>query len=505
MLAMPQQDYIKFLYEKKDCNITEISDKVGINWRTAAKYAKKEDWNRDFAKSARKRPVIDSVAEIIDIWLLEDGLKPRKDRRSATAIYHQLVKEYSFSGSDRTIRGYVSQRKQELLSSNTEKFLKLDHPPGRAQVDFGRIRVIWDGQIREIMCLMCSFPYSNVAFAYPLPAENTVCFLHGLTQIFSWLKGVPPEIWFDNLTAAVVSIGKGEERTLTEMFTRFKLHYRFEAHFCNGGKGNEKGHIENKIGYVRRNWVLPYPEVTSFEELADELYHRAIEDLNRSHYQKESRLEELWEADKQVLLALPAIPFEPAQTDTARVDKYCRIRCQKEEYNLPQAKKGETVYLRMWWDHIDVYSSSYKPLATFPRNYTFKEQPIDWKSYFVIFVKKPRGAKNASMYKHLPPDVKTYLDHHQFKERLRFIHSLLQEGFTIEQIAQALKHNHCDEGIIRHYLYRLAFPDKPLELLNEAYTPASVRNYSPQVNIYDRLLPLRGGVKNDSKGAVQIP
>ncbi|MGI6575559.1 MAG: IS21 family transposase, partial [bacterium] len=104
------------------------------------------------------------------------------------------------------------------------------------------------------------------------------------------------------------------------MFTRFKLHYRFEAHFCNGGKGNEKGHIENKIGYVRRNWVLPYPEVTSFEELADELYHRAIEDLNRSHYQKESRLEELWEADKQVLLALPAIPFEPAQTDTARVD-----------------------------------------------------------------------------------------------------------------------------------------------------------------------------------------
>jgi hypothetical protein len=128
VLAMPQQDYIKFLYEKKDCNITEISDKVGINWRTAAKYAKKEDWNRDFAKSARKRPVIDSVAEIIDIWLLEDGLKPRKDRRSATAIYHQLAKEHSFSGSDRTIRGYVSQRKQELLGRKHREILKAGSP-----------------------------------------------------------------------------------------------------------------------------------------------------------------------------------------------------------------------------------------------------------------------------------------------------------------------------------------------------------------------------------------
>ena len=42
---MPQQQYIKFLYEEEGSSISEISNRVGVDWRTAAKYAKKDDWN----------------------------------------------------------------------------------------------------------------------------------------------------------------------------------------------------------------------------------------------------------------------------------------------------------------------------------------------------------------------------------------------------------------------------------------------------------------------------
>jgi hypothetical protein len=87
---MPQQKYIKCLYEKEDCNIAEISAKVGVNWRTAAKYAKKDDWNEPVINQMRRRPVMEPFIEIIDVWLLEDLLKPRKERRTATGIYHQL-------------------------------------------------------------------------------------------------------------------------------------------------------------------------------------------------------------------------------------------------------------------------------------------------------------------------------------------------------------------------------------------------------------------------------
>jgi len=38
---MPQQEYIKYLYETEELSINEISAKVGVNWRTAAKLCKK--------------------------------------------------------------------------------------------------------------------------------------------------------------------------------------------------------------------------------------------------------------------------------------------------------------------------------------------------------------------------------------------------------------------------------------------------------------------------------
>jgi transposase len=72
------------------------------------------------------------------------------------------------------------------------------------------------------------------------------------------------------------------------------LHYRLEAKFCNPSKGNEKGNVENKIGYTRRNWLVPYPQFTSYEDLTKELYQRALEDMNRPNYEKDIEIAKLW-------------------------------------------------------------------------------------------------------------------------------------------------------------------------------------------------------------------
>ncbi|MCW2279436.1 hypothetical protein [Heliophilum fasciatum] len=50
---MPQQQYIKFLREQEGCTIREITERVGVNWRTAKKYADCDDWNLSIKK---KRP-----------------------------------------------------------------------------------------------------------------------------------------------------------------------------------------------------------------------------------------------------------------------------------------------------------------------------------------------------------------------------------------------------------------------------------------------------------------
>jgi len=332
-----------------------------------------------------------------------------------------------------------------------------------------------------------------------------------LIQVFEWIGGVPQNIWFDNLSAAVVSVGKGEQRELTETFRRFMLHYRFEAKFCNGGKGNEKGHVENKVGYTRRNWLVPYPMVSSYEELTAELYRRALEDMQRPHYEKGVTIAELWEEDKKALLPLPTIPFEPVRFETARVNKYGQVQCRGEVYTVPSAQVGETVLLKLWWDRVEVFSCTQERLASLPRHYTLKTQPIDWKGYFRIFIRKPRGARHASMYRFLPEPVRQYLeacDPAAYRERLRFIHTLLEEGFTIEAIAQALeeaaKYPAADSALIRHKLYRITFPDAPLEALNETYTPDSVRRYTPRISAYDRLVPQAGREGGEFRGQVAL-
>ncbi len=500
---MPQQEYIKYMYEKEDISINKISKAMGINWRTTAKYAKNEDWNK-IAKPKQKRrcPVMEPFAETVDVWILEDQLLPRKERRPATAMWRRLRKKHGFTGSERTLRAYVAERKKELKIGQEEQYLELEHPLGEAQVDFGMTHVIWAGEFKEIRSLTTAYPFSNGGFAVPLPGEDTLCFLYGLQQSFEMSGGVPRKIRFDNLSAAVVSIGKNGQRVLCEQFVRFMLHYRFEAEFCNPGKGNEKGCTENKVGYTRRNWYLPYPEAEDFETLTLALHQRAIEDLQRPHYAKSTLMAELWAEEQKALLPLPREPFEAVEFKTVRVNKYGKVKVDTKGYELPRAKVGESVLAKIWWNKIELLDQNQQCLATFPRPYTLKTKPIDWQGHFAIFARKPNGAKNSSLYRFLPSAVLSYLetDPERYRDRLKFVYALLQENYTIDFIAQVLSKatetQIKDQALIWHLIYQLSSQESPPEAIDEHHSPLSVQEYLPQVEVYDQLMPqTKGGGK----------
>jgi len=114
-----------------------------------------------------------------------------------------------------------------LFKHDTSAYVELEHPAGEAQADFGTIHCVREGKIVEVKSLALSFPRSNAGFAVPMPSENTECFLEGLKRLFVQAGGVPRRLVLDNASAAVASIGEGEERVLTEAFSRFQLHRRF--------------------------------------------------------------------------------------------------------------------------------------------------------------------------------------------------------------------------------------------------------------------------------------
>ncbi|MCK8825940.1 IS21 family transposase [Fuchsiella alkaliacetigena] len=263
MLAMAQINYIRVASDMEDKSYNQIAKELDIDRRTVKKYAEMENLSQRLTTRERKAPVMDPVKPIIDKILIEDKKNPRKLRHTAKRIYERLVEEHKFKGSYSSVKKYVKVKKEEIYGNN-KSALPLKHPGGEAQADFGEVLVRYQGEERKGHYLVLSFPFSNASFVQLFWSENQDCLIEGLINIFESIGGVPNKIWFDNSKAAVTKIHPDGSRSFTESFRRFAAHYRFKPVFCNPGKGNEKGNVENKICYVRRNFFVP---IVQFEDL----------------------------------------------------------------------------------------------------------------------------------------------------------------------------------------------------------------------------------------------
>lgn len=486
---MAQIQFIKYLRDREDHSIREIAKKLNVDWRTAKKYADREDWNHPFPRSKRRHPIMEPFIPIVDAWLLEDRTVPKKQRHTAKRIYDRLVQEYGFTGSERTVRYYVANRKTELKLEDAQAYVRLEHPGGEAQVDFGTVYAVIGGRQQQLKQLTLSFPYSNAAFPYLLPAENTECFLEGLKRIFERIGGIPSKLWFDNLSAAVIAVESNGKRKLTEAFERFALHYRFEAVFCNPGKGNEKGNVENKVGYTRRNWCVPIPVCSDLDELQSQLNQQAIQDMERLHYAKKKRIRDLWEEESTKLLRLPIVPYEAVRLEPVKVNPYGEIKLDGELFPLPGAQPGQMVLLRIGWNSADVLDKNYNKLATFPRPYMNQAIPIDWVKMLRVFRFKPRSLPYAAVFKLLPTSIRDWLMESvgaTQKERLEWLLRMLHT-YPIDRIDQVLQQPNADLTAMEHRLYRLQHPEPSFAPIADVHTPSVLLGREPEMSAYDRL------------------
>ena len=258
---MPEINHIKKLRNDKSLSINEISRRTGFCWSTVKKYADNDQLPEEKIPVKKGMMYEEKWGEIVIDWLLEDYALKKKLRRKNTKIFEQL-QELGFPGSYRTVCNFIKEWKDKTLDEADEmkeEYERLTHPPAEAQVDFGITEAVEDGKVKDIHCLIMSFPYSNGGLAVPLPSENQECFLEGLKVLFKQAEFVPRKLRLDNLSAAVVKArSHGQETIFTDAFQRFASHYGFEAQACNPRKGNEKGHVENKVGYVRYNFFSSY-------------------------------------------------------------------------------------------------------------------------------------------------------------------------------------------------------------------------------------------------------
>ncbi len=303
--------------------------------------------------------VMDAVGAVVERWLKDDLTEPRKQRHTAHRIYTRLLEEHEFTGAESTVRRWVREQKIRLGLKITEAVVPLDPEVAQeAEVDWGSAWVGMSGERQQVKLFCMRSRYSGKAFVRAYPWERQEMFLDGHIRAFSFYGGAFPVLVYDNLTVAVRRILRGKARIEQERFTAFRSYHTFQARFCNPAQGQEKGGVEGLVGFARRNFLVPIPEVKNFDELNELLLARLIEHgETRIQGREDSRtINERHDEEHARLLPIPERPFENTKTVGVRISRYQTAQVDRNRYSVPTAYVGRRLWAQVGCEQVSFYA-----------------------------------------------------------------------------------------------------------------------------------------------------
>ncbi|PYS10831.1 MAG: IS21 family transposase [Acidobacteria bacterium] len=323
--------------------------------------------------------VMDAVGPVVERWLKDDLTEPRKQRHTAHRIYTRLLEEHEFTGAESTVGRWVREQKIRLGLKITEAVVPLDPEVAQeAEVDWGSAWVGMSGERQQVKLFCMRSRYSGKAFMRAYPWERQEMFLDGHIRAFSFYGGAFPVLVYDNLTVAVRRILRGKARIEQERFTAFRSYHTFQARFCNPAQGQEKGGVEGLVGFARRNFLVPIPEVKNFDELNELLLARLIEHGERRIQGREDSrtINERHDEEHARLLPIPERPFENTKTVGVRISRYQTAQVDRNRYSVPTAYVGRRLWAHVGCEQVSFYADQ-KKVAEHPRVFGNSKWQID--------------------------------------------------------------------------------------------------------------------------------
>lgn len=402
----------------------EIARTLGISRDSVAKYIEMEDFS-PAPQTPATRPggsVMTGFEEIIDTWLTEDQQRRRKQRHTAKRVFDRLVDEHGFTGSYSPVQRYVKRFKARHRAPG-EGYAELVWPAGTAQVDFGQAEAIIAGIRQLLHVLVITFPFSNMRFVQAYRGETAECVCHGLRTIFEHIGAAPRMLVFDNATG--VGRRTGQKIVESRLFNAFKLHYRAQARYCNPDSGNEKGNVENAVGFLRRNLMVPEPEAATLAGLNEVLLNRCQALATATHWRKGLSIGELFAGDVAACMALPGIGFDPVRYESRKADKTGNILVEGNIYAAGPAYHSRTLTVGLRHDVVQILDEQAEPVVTFGRVFGKQSTTVfEPASLLPLLVRKPGAWSHSPLREVVPDPVREWLDRAGTAERRRLLNAV---------------------------------------------------------------------------------
>ena len=431
MLGMVDIEFIK-LRARDGWSIRETARRTGWSRQAIRKaLAAPAAPPRYELAAPRPAPVMGPYLPLVRQWLADDESAPPKQRHTARRIYDRLAGEHGFAGAEVTVRQAVAK----LRGKRLEAYVPLEAPWGQiAQADFGGAVVTLAGERTEVALFCLRAKASKVPFVVAYPNERLEAFLAGHVEAFAFFGGVFSELWYDNPKTAVVKILAGPARDEHERLSALRAHYLFASSFCTPGRGNEKGSVENFVGFVRRNALVPYTR--SFASFA------ALNEHLRAWCERErARHGEAWQIERVALQELPPHCFSPSVSRPVVVNKVSLVTVDRVRYSVPVACAGATLRAESFVSRVELYRGAER-VAAHARSYVRGATVLELAHYLEAFAHKPRAALSCAALASADPVFTRARDlalrspdgHRSFAEIL-----LLGREFGLERLAEALE------------------------------------------------------------------
>lgn len=343
MIAYEVWCQIRDLQSRQGMNVSQIATALQLHPRTVATWAKLLHY--ESRKSVVRASVLDpykgQVTRLLDSHPF-----------SAQQIFQRL-REAGYTGGYTTVKTYVHLIRPKRRAA----FLKLVFASGEAaQVDWGEFGTIAVGSTRRklsfFVMVLC---YSRLLYVEFTVSQTMEHFLAAHEHAFAAFGGVPQRVIIDNLKTGVIEHLAGCAPVFNARYLDYARHCGFAISACNVAKGNEKGRVENAVGYIKKNFLggLALSDFTAINPAA-QLWLESVANV-RIHSETRQRPIDLFAQERGHLLPLNAATYDIGCVALARVSKLFRVTFETNHYSVPVHYVGMRVTLKSYPDRLCIY------------------------------------------------------------------------------------------------------------------------------------------------------
>lgn len=354
MIDYPLFCQLRQLHDQKHLTAAQIADELKLDARTVALWIARPSYQlRQVAKRPGK----------LDAFKGQIVAQLERHPYSAQQLLQQL-KTQGYAGGYSILKEFV----RLVRPARKPAFLMLEFAAGEcAQVDWGSFGSLAVGSTRRrlsfFVMVLC---YSRMMFVEFTLSEGMEQFLSCHRHALEFFGASPSKVMIDNLKTGVFEHLRGEPARFHPRYLDFAAHYGFSPVACQVARGNEKGRVENGVGYVKKNFLngLDLPAFAAVNPAARQWLDTVAN--VRLHGEIRCKPIERFVQEKPLLRPLPAMPYDCAVIRSTGANACCRLVLDTNRYTVPYLYASQKLTLKLYPDRLLAYHNE-KLIATHPR------------------------------------------------------------------------------------------------------------------------------------------